>query len=111
MTAGAVSTRSTSIDAVTGLTAFLVLLVVIPSRLIFAPLGSAGTPAEVLGMVLFAVWLTVAVNNLGRRQRSAEPIRTFAWLFVGAVLVSYVAANSRAMFGAEARAADSGLLL
>jgi O-antigen ligase len=111
MTTMAVSTRSTRLDAVTGLTAFLVLLVVIPSRLIFAPLGSAGTPAEVLGMVLFAVWLTAAVNNPGRRQRGAEPIRTFAWLFVGAVLVSYVAANSRAMFGAEARAADSGLLM
>jgi O-antigen ligase len=111
MTAVAVSTRSTSIDAVTGLTAFLVLLIVIPSELIFGPLGSAGTPAEIVGMVLFAVWLTAAVNNLGRRQRGTEPIRTFAWLFVGAVLVSYVAANSRAMFGAEARAADSGLLL
>ena len=111
MTAAAVSTRSTRIDAVTGLTAFLVLLVVIPSRLIFAPLGSAGTPAEVLGMVLFAVWLTVSVTSLGRREKRAEPIRIFAGLFVGAVLISYVAANSRAMFGAEARAADSGLLL
>jgi O-antigen ligase len=111
MTAVAVSTRSTSIDAVTGLTAFLVLLVVIPSRLIFAPLGSAGTPAEVLGVVLFAVWLTVSVSNLGRREGRAEPIRIFAGLFVGAVLISYVAANSRAMFSAEARAADSGVLL
>jgi O-antigen ligase len=111
MTAVAASTRSTSIDAVTGLTAFLVLLVVIPSRLIFAPLGSAGTPAEVLGMVLFAVWLTVSVSSLGRREKHAEPIRIFAGLFVGAVLISYVAANSRAMFSADARAADSGLLL
>ena len=111
MTAAAVSTRSTSIDAVTGLTVFLVVLIVIPSDLIFGPLGSAGTPAEVLGMGLFAVWLTATVSNLGRRQRVAEPIRNFAWLFIGAVLVSYVAANSRAMFGAEARAADSGLLL
>src|SRR5215471_19152609 len=111
MTAVSAPTRSTSYDAVTGLTAFLVLLVVIPSRLIFAPLGSAGTPAEVLGMVLFAVWLTVSVTSLGRREKRAEPIRIFAGLFAGAVLISYVAANSRAMFGAEARAADSGLLL
>jgi polysaccharide biosynthesis protein PslJ len=111
MTAVAAPTRSTSIDAVTGLTAFLVLLIVIPSRLIFAPLGSAGTPAEVLGMVLFAVWLTVYVSSLGRREKHPEPIKIFAGLFVGAVLISYVAANTRAMFSAEARAADSGLLL
>ncbi|HEY3087700.1 MAG TPA: O-antigen ligase family protein [Jatrophihabitantaceae bacterium] len=111
MTAVAASTQSTRIDAVTGLTAFVVMLVVIPSDLIFGPLGSAGTPAEVLGMGLFATWLIAAVSNLGRHRRVAEPIRTFAWLFVGAVLVSYVAANSRAMFGAEARAADAGLLM
>ena len=110
MTAVAASTRSTRIDAVTGLTAFLVALVVIPSDLIFGPLGSAGTPAEVLGMGLFAAWLVGTVSHLGRRERR-EPIRIFAWLFVGAVLISYVAANSRAMFSAEARAADAGLLL
>src|SRR5689334_8582451 len=110
MTAVAASTRATRIDAVTGLTAFLVALVVIPSELIFGPLGSAGTPAEVLGMGLFAVWLTASISTLGRR-RLTEPIRIFAWLFVGAVLVSYVAANSRAMFSAEARASDAGLLL
>src|SRR5215467_336838 len=74
MTAVSAPTRSTSYDAVTGLTAFLVLLVVIPSRLIFAPLGSAGTPAEVLGMVLFAVWLTVSVTSLGRREKRAEAL-------------------------------------
>ncbi len=111
MTAVAASTRSTSIDAVTGLTAFLIALIVIPSHLIFGPLGSAGTPAEVLGMGMLAVWLAVTVSNLGRQQRGAEPIRTFACLFVGAVLVSYVAANSRSMLGAEARAADAGLLM
>ncbi|HEY7049801.1 MAG TPA: O-antigen ligase family protein [Jatrophihabitantaceae bacterium] len=110
MTALAASTRATRLDAVTGLTAFLVTLIVIPSDLIFGPLGSAGTPAEVLGMGLFAAWLTATVSHLGRR-RPAEPIRIFAWLFVGAVLISYVAANSRAMFSAEARAADAGLLL
>lgn len=110
MTAVAASTRSTRIDAVTGLTAFLVALVVIPSDLIFGPLGSAGTPAEILGMGLFAAWLVGTVSHLGRRPRP-EPIRIFAWLFVGAVLISYVAANSRAMFSAEARAADAGLLL
>lgn len=110
MTALSASTRAMRIDAVTGLTAFLVALIVIPSDLIFGPLGSAGTPGEVIGMGLFAAWLTASVGHLGRRGRT-EPIRIFAWLFVGAVLISYVAANSRAMFSAEARAADAGLLL
>jgi len=33
------------------------------------------------------------------------------WLFVGAVLLSYIAANLRSMLPVEARAADAGLLL
>jgi len=109
MTAPAL-TRSARIDAVTGLTVFLVALVVIPSGLIFGPLGSAGTPAEILGMGLSGVWLIGTIGHLSRWRR-VEPIRFFAWFFVVAVVVSYVAANSRAMLSAEAHSSDSGLLL
>jgi O-antigen ligase len=111
MTGPAASVGPRKPDAVTALTIFLVALIVIPSSLIVGPLGQAGTPAQVVGMATFAVWLVAAIGTATQRRRTREPIRIFGWLFVIAVGISYVAANSRAMFSAEARAADAGLLL
>jgi O-antigen ligase len=111
MTASTASFGRGRPDAVTVLTIFLVALIVIPSSLIVGPLGQAGTPAEVIGMVAFAIWLVGVIGSAARRHRPREPIRIFAWLFVIAVGISYVAANSRAMFSAETRSADAGVLL
>lgn len=111
MTVSTASLRRSRFDAVTALTIFLVALIVIPSSLIVGPLGQAGTPAQVIGMITFAVWLVAAIGTAPRGRRPREPIRIFAWLFTVAVGISYVAANSRAMFSAEARSADAGLLL
>jgi len=107
----AISSRSTRFDAVTALTIFLVTLIVIPSELIVGPLGSAGTPAEIIGMSLLAGWVVTTIGGPARDRTSHEPIRTFAWLFVIAVAISYVAANSRSMISTEQRSSDAGLLL
>ena len=49
-------------DAATVITLYVLLLILLPSRLIIGPLGAAGTPAQALGMLGLlwwcATWLT-----------------------------------------------------
>ena len=111
MTATVASSRSTGLGAVTALTVFIVALIAIPSQMIVGPLGSAGTPAEIIGVALFGGWVVVTIGHSSRPRQPREPIRIFAWLFVVAVALSYIAANARSMTAAEARASDAGLLL
>lgn len=90
------------------LTLLIVVLIAIPSRLIFAPLGSAGTPALVVGFVMLVSWLFAYISGTVRRPR--QPIRIGGLLFLAAVVASYLAANTRAIDAVEIRAADRGLL-
>ena len=43
------------------LTCYLVLLFVVPAGLVFAPLGAAGTPATVFGIVLLLWWVSATL--------------------------------------------------
>lgn len=90
------------------LTLLIVLLIGIPSRLIFAPLGSAGTPALVLGMVMLVSWGFARI--VARPGRGAQPLRIATYVFLGAILASYLAATTRPIEAVEIRAADRGLI-
>lgn len=97
-------------DAATLLSLFVLLLFAIPSRLVFAPLGGAGTPAQVLGMGALLWW---AAHRLGRRTpvtTGGRAVRCSIYLFALAVGLSYVAATVRPIEPVELRAADRGLL-
>ncbi len=54
------TTRRPSIRAVRSsagaLGVYVLLLFCIPAQLVFAPLGAAGPPAQMLGIVLLVVW-------------------------------------------------------
>src|SRR3954468_9912006 len=71
-------------------------LLLIPSTLQFAPLGAAGTPAQILGLVAAAWWFGV---QIGRTQQPdvgrAVPTRLAMGIFALAMLLGYVAAVSR----------------
>lgn len=114
MTAGSrpahAADRRVGWDAVSVLTGFIVLLFVIPSRLIFAPLGGAGSPAQLLGVAALLWW---AASQLSRRvasPRIRQPVRIAMLVLVFSVLASYVAATVRPIDDVEMRAADRGLL-
>jgi O-antigen ligase len=93
----------------TALTVFLVVLIAVPSRLVVGPLGGAGTPAEIIGVVLFAGWLFGRLS--GRyRSRVAQPVQVAVLVFGASVLASYIAAATRPIAANELRAADLGLL-
>lgn len=97
-------------DSVGLLTIYIVLLIAIPSRLIFGPLGGAGTPASVLGIGLGLWWAAMRLAGPPERRRVSQPVRTAMLVMVATVLASYIAATVRPIDSVELRAADLGLL-
>ncbi|MHB1289798.1 MAG: hypothetical protein ACYC3U_10955, partial [Georgenia sp.] len=80
-------------DAGTGvLTLYLAALMYVPANLTFAPLGAAGTPSQIVGLLAGVLWLLTRLERTTGVGGRAQPIRIAMLLFVLAVLVSYVAA-------------------
>lgn len=97
-------------DAVTALTVYLALLILLPARLVVGDIGAAGTPANLFALGLVAWWTaTRAVPGLARQGR--QPVRTalLVWLLVWAA--AYANAWGRGLPLVEANAADRWLLL
>lgn len=92
------------------LTLLVVLLIGIPSQLVFAPLGAAGSPAQLLGVGLLAWWVLLRITERFPRAGPDYAVRFACVVLLAAVLASYVAATVRPIDGAELRAADRGLL-
>lgn len=99
------------LDPVRPLTFYLVLLMFIPSTLIFAPLGGAGTPAIGFSLVLLlwyiASWSVGGIIPSG----GGRAIRVAMLFFALVVLVSFVAATTRDITQVELLSADRGLLI
>jgi O-antigen ligase len=97
-------------DTVTLLTFFLVLLFAIPSRLVFAPLGGAGGPAQLLGVGALLWWAWSRLAQSSSAPVASRPVRRAMLLFMAACLASYLAAMVRPIDPVELRAADRGVL-
>jgi O-antigen ligase len=111
MELSAAGTRRRGTDAVTLLTCYVFLLMVIPSPLTFAPLGGAGGPDTIFGvLLLFAYLLTLAVPPLAL-ARGRQPIRFAAVLLTCAVLASYISSGRRTLPSLEQNGADRGVIL
>jgi O-antigen ligase len=91
--------------------AWAAALLLIPSTLQFAPLGAAGTPAQILGLAAAAWWLGVHLDRSRAALRPSQPTRTAMGAFVLAMLLSYVAAARRPVEALEVSAADRGMIL
>jgi hypothetical protein len=98
------------IDAVNALTVFLVLLIALPSRLTFAPLGGAGAPALVMGLAFFAWWAYYQVQRVDPVPAGRQPVRIAFLVMLSCFLISYVVAMTRAIDAAESSTADIGLI-
>jgi polysaccharide biosynthesis protein PslJ len=101
---------NTAGDAVTFLTIYIVLLLGLPSRYVFGPLGSAGTPAQILGMGALLWWVGHYLSRTYTVVPVSDPIRRAMLGFGAAVLASYAVAMVRPIDAVEMRAADRGLL-
>lgn len=101
--------RAASLDAVSLLTIYLVLLIAVPSRLVFGAIGSTGTPAAVVGVVALVWWgASRIVPSIGGAT-GLQPVRTTVLAFCVAVALSEIAGAARAMDGVETRAANASL--
>jgi polysaccharide biosynthesis protein PslJ len=99
-----------SVDGVGALTVFIVALIAIPSRLIVGPLGSAGTPAQIICISLLGWWAVTAVGSQGIDRGPRQPVRVAMMVFVFAVVASYLAMALRPTPTAEARLSDAAVL-
>ena len=98
-------------SSVTLFTTYLVLLLLIPSNLVFAPMGGVGTPANIiaLGILLWYVisWIVGRIKPSG----AGRPVRVSMFIFALAVLASFVAGMTRSITELESLSADRGLIL
>ena len=102
--------RPAGIDAVAWLTLYIVVLYAIPSRLVFGPLGGAGAPSQVVGLLSLMWW---GAYHLGRSRRTSlgiQPVRLATGVFLICVGVSYVVAMVRPIEYDEVSSADLALV-
>ncbi|MET1039348.1 MAG: O-antigen ligase family protein [Aeromicrobium sp.] len=99
------------LDAVHVLTLVLVLLVALPSRLTFAPLGGAGAPALIMGLGCFAWWAYHRAQRVTIVSSATRPMPTALFVVMACFLASYVVAMTRAIDPDESRTADIGIML
>lgn len=90
------------------LTLLIIVLIGIPSRLIFAPLGSAGTPALIVGLLMLMGWIFARIAGFVRTP--SQPIRVMGLALLATTMASYIAATTRPIDAVEIRAADRGLI-
>jgi polysaccharide biosynthesis protein PslJ len=98
------------VDAVTLLTWYAVVLLLIPATLIFTPLGQVGTPAIAAAGLLLLWFLASWISGNTTPSGAGRPVRIAMVIFSVAILLSFVAAMTRDITQEEVLAADSGLI-
>lgn len=98
-------------DGATVLMVYVALLLGLPSRLIFAPLGGAGTPANLLGIAGTGwwIWHQVARATPSRTTR-IHPVRWAMLIFAISIVASFVAGMMRPIAADEVSSSQLGLL-
>jgi polysaccharide biosynthesis protein PslJ len=100
-----------AVDAVTLLSCYVFLLTLIPSPLVFEPLGSAGSPATMFAAVLFAWYLVSWLHPRLAPARGVQPVRVVTVLFACSILASYISLNRNLLPTLTQDGADVGLIL
>ena len=98
------------VDAVTWLSLYTFALFVIPSWLVFRPLGSAGSVSMLMGLGSFAIWVLLSIGRPLPVDRPPQPMRVVLALFLFSIGVTYVIAMSRPISRDEVSPADVAIL-
>lgn len=93
------------------LSAYVALLLLLPSTLVIGPLGASGTPANLFGLSLLWLWLAGRLHPRSRLGEGSQPVRAALLVFVAAVGTSCVAAAFRPILPVESTALDRGVLM
>lgn len=105
-----VAPTTVRVDAVGWLTAYVVLLLFIPSRFIVGPLGSAGAPSMLFGLGSLVLWALLLVGAMRQASSGPQPIRIALGTFLLCVGISYALAMAGPMSFDEVSPADVALL-
>lgn len=97
-------------DVVFLLSGYLLLLLAIPSRLTVAPLGAAGSPAQLVGLLALGWWIFFQVQRTTPETPGARPVRRMYVVTACAFFASYIAAMTRAIDGTESSSADLAMV-
>lgn len=97
-------------DSVGLLTVYLILLIGLPSSLIFAPLGAAGTPANMLALGLMAWYLVMRIHPNFQLASGRQPVRVMGAIFICSILASYASANRHTLSTLAQNGAERGIL-
>lgn len=97
-------------DAAAILTAYLGLLWFIPSPMVVPALGSAGSPANMLGILTFMAWAWFTIRRAEPTGGGFQPVRAGLLGLLVVMLVVYAHAMAGPLPGDEISVADSGML-
>lgn len=98
-------------DAVSVLTLYVFLLMAIPSRYVFGPLGGAGAPSTILGVILFINYLLKWMHPNSPYGSFRQPLKLAGLGFFCAFIAAYVAGSLHKLGGTEQNGADRSLIL
>src|SRR5580658_3753071 len=94
------------IDAVTLLSCYVFLLMLIPSSLVVGSFGAGGTPAALLAVAILC-WYLVARKHPGLGlDRGRQPVRVAATIFAGVVVAAYISVSRHPVPVAQQNGAD-----
>ncbi|MDN3310114.1 O-antigen ligase family protein [Microbacterium oryzae] len=102
------STRQ-GFDAVSALSVYLFLLLLIPSDRAVPGLGNLGAPAILWGFGCFLWWVWHVLSRRRSEVRVFTPVGVAAWAFFAAILLSYIFGMMRAIPVEEISPADRNL--
>jgi len=101
--------RATKVDAASVICVLIALLTLVPSRYILPGMTDLGRPALIVGLLLFAWWVSVRLTP-HLVLPGPQPIRWALLAFTVSMLVSYAVGQLRGLTTMEANGADRALL-
>jgi O-antigen ligase len=101
---------ASQVDAVGWLTVYVALLLFVPTRLVFGPLGSAGAPSMLFGLGSLVLWFCLRLGAGHSSWTDSQPIRIALGVFLVSVGITFVLAMSAPLPAPEISPADVALL-
>jgi O-antigen ligase len=89
---------------------YLALLYLLPARLVIRPLGTAGTPAILMGAIGAMWWTSGRLTAMRGLDRKAQPVRFAIFFYAWFMLLTYALGHLRTMTLTEINAGDKGLV-
>jgi polysaccharide biosynthesis protein PslJ len=98
------------VDAVTLLSCYVFLIMIIPAWLVFSPFEGVGQPSTIFAVIVFAWYLVTWLHPGTAPAAARQPVRLGIIVFSCAVIAAYVSANRTAMTQTMIDGADRGAI-